>query len=536
MLLNFTSSNIDILKSSMKIGSNYVYTSDLLMENKLFLHSNLEILKFNKFINWDYTHKSSSKTYQVYIHSLSFFNSLLYRYEKTNDEKFYEKADLLLDDWLFYLDNTNNKFIWTEHSISKRIITLLYFLTFKKTITNNYKKIEKLIINYIEFLANPNNYKENNHGLMMDKSLLIASVFLNDEEQSRNYLHLVKNRVEKLIYRDFSYKGIHLENSPEYHLLVFNLLKDIKCLFKSLDLNLDLRAINILEKSKYYLSYIINSNNELPMIGDTSFKEMNIKKSYDDLIDYEAGISVFNNELSKSTLIFNSGFKSRVHKHRDDLSFLYSLNGENLFIDAGKYSYDYDNNLVNFIRSPLAHNTFTITNFAYSISDYTLANLKNVITTSNYKYALGEIKTENVSLQRHLILFDNDCIAILDRGISNKSEEWVQNFLLETNVSVDRHNKHSLKLNTAKKEFLLKFINSSTKNHTLFGIENNAFVSKKFNQYINTYRIENKAKGTNCELLTLIVPKHKNNFEVKVQNSNIILKRPSKKIITIEIQ
>lgn len=535
MKYSFTKTNLDILKQNLRMNSNYQYYAKLIMNNKLSLHSNLEIIEFKEQIEWNYEHSISSKTYQVYIQSLSFLNPLLFLYEKTEEIEYYKKAEKEIESWLNYFENSNNEIIWAEHAVANRLITLLYFLSLSQESSNNYNSLINVIDSHLKFLANPIYYKENNHGLMMDKALLVTSIFLKDEYKRNFYIDIAKNRVEKLILRDFSYKGVHLENSPEYHILVMKLLNNIINLFHKLDVKMNYRINYILKKAESYLPYIVNNKQEIPMIGDTSLNYIKEPKSYDDFIDYEAGISVFNNKTLKSTLIFNSGFKNKVHKHRDDLSFLYSVNGENLLVDGGKFSYDSDSELVKFIRSPLAHNTFTTRNMEYSILDNDLSKINTTLITEDYKYVVGEMNLNEKKLKRHLIILDEGAIVILDQGESINEEEWIQNFLLDEVAEVDKIRENLLNIKHNNLEYQINFMDISDNIRILYGEKDNAFISKKFNEITDCYRIENIKFSKNCSFLTLINPNKNQNYQVKLENSKLLFINSNKQI-TIPLQ
>src|SRR5699024_245787 len=263
--IEFTKEKLDILKQNLKLNSNSYSIANLTLDNKLFLHSNLEIIEFKDEIDWGYEHKTSPKTYQVYIHSLSFLHPLLYLYETTKELKYLKKVEKEIKRWLNYSEISDNGNIWAEQAVANRLITLMYFLFFINKTSINYNRLLHIIERHLNFLSNPINYKENNHGLMMDRALLLTSIFLKNNNQKTFYLDVAKNRIEKLILRDFSYQGVHLENSPEYHILVLKLIKQVINLFKILEYKLDYGIIDILKKAENYLPHIVNHKQELPL-------------------------------------------------------------------------------------------------------------------------------------------------------------------------------------------------------------------------------------------------------------------------------
>src|SRR5699024_3275853 len=132
-------------------------------------------------------------------------------------------------------------------------------------------KINKLVINDIlnshcNFLYDEDNYKNNNHGIMMDNALLTASYF--SENINKNfYIEKAFYRLKYAINRDFTRKGLHLENSPEYHRLVLNLLSKSQYIMSILDLKFDVETNRILYRAKKVSSYIIKPDKIYPLIG-----------------------------------------------------------------------------------------------------------------------------------------------------------------------------------------------------------------------------------------------------------------------------
>src|SRR5699024_10821018 len=126
---------------------------------------------------------------------------------------------------------------------------------------------------------------------------------------------------------------------------------------------LGLSANGILNKAKNYDSYIMKPDFTYPLLGDTGHIEDNkVNKKYMDLIDYESGNVILQNRnpenLQKSTwLHFKAGYQSKSHKHADDLSLCLYLEGNDILIDSGKYSYKISDPMREYIISPAAHST-----------------------------------------------------------------------------------------------------------------------------------------------------------------------------------
>jgi len=114
--------------------------------------------------------------------------------------------------------------------------------------------------------------------IIMDKALIISSLFLKDENHKLENILLAKSRVEKCILRDYSYKNVHLENSPDYHRMVTNWIAKLIKIFDDIHMPVSEKYRIKIKNATRYNGIICNYNNEYPMIGDTEFTKSNIKK------------------------------------------------------------------------------------------------------------------------------------------------------------------------------------------------------------------------------------------------------------------
>src|SRR5690625_3832205 len=71
-----------------------------IFEGKYFLLATLDVLEFKNGIDWTYEHPESTKTYQLYLHSLEPIHYLCAYYEEKQDKKSLQKAYDILLDWI----------------------------------------------------------------------------------------------------------------------------------------------------------------------------------------------------------------------------------------------------------------------------------------------------------------------------------------------------------------------------------------------------------------------------------------------------
>src|SRR5699024_5869060 len=172
--------------------------------------------------------KLENRTYQVYAHSLLMVYYLTEAYNATLDEKYIKLAQTYLSSWM--RKKHKSRYIWHEYPTLSRLKYTLFFI-------NSYKEndlpsgtLKEFLIKHLDFLIDDKNYKKNNHGIMMDNAL-ISSVEMLPLELDYIKPGIIKKVIERsreAITREFSEKGLHLENSPDYHRLTIKWLTNIE--------------------------------------------------------------------------------------------------------------------------------------------------------------------------------------------------------------------------------------------------------------------------------------------------------------------
>jgi hypothetical protein len=75
-------------------------------------------------IDWDVNPGSARNSYHLWMHSLNTVSYLCNAHEMTGDKKYLQKAQLVLQDWLAYARTGTNSFLWYDHSVANRTVTL----------------------------------------------------------------------------------------------------------------------------------------------------------------------------------------------------------------------------------------------------------------------------------------------------------------------------------------------------------------------------------------------------------------------------
>ena len=219
------------------------------------------------------------------------------------------------------------------------------------------------------------------------------------------------------------------------------------------------RHIELLEKMKSYLVYVLKPDLRYPFQGDSYASEnqfffskdypdprfdfieskglKGLRPSKVDVVYNNAGYAILRDdwktglEYETSTYInFIAGFPSRVHKHSDNLSFSLYANKENLLIDPGSWGYA-KNDTVSYLKSTKAHNTFTINGNNYS--NFPLESSKIIATelSSDCSMVEGVFKPNPfVEFYRKLIFIKPNYIILDDHVYSSKKLMKQSRFLI----------------------------------------------------------------------------------------------------------
>lgn len=482
-----------------------------ILKDNLIVKYGFDPIDISNGIDWEYSHTHNSKTYSVYLHALEYIGYLALAGIEKDDNTYFEIASDIIMNWIEYNKNNTPLHSWNEHAVSYRISNLILF---QESVDENYKikneDFQKVLLEHCVFLADEKNYKPNNHGILMDESLFKASFHITDIELQEIYKNVALNRVKLALYRDFSRKGLHSENSPEYHRMMMIVLNRFNELIQEKGMTLTNDLNHKLKKAKRILRILLKPNMTYPLVGDTSLKlEDNIKKIYEDFYDYEAGLTIFQKEneldrMSSDYLYFKCGYLSKTHKHFDDLSLTLVLDGNDILIDSGKYNYDKLDKIRQYMLSPEAHSVPLISNKTYSPSspivdqynlgiDYVSINNENKIVRGfNNLY-------DGINLSRTVIYTEFGHVFIFDSMISDTEEILIQNFNLNETATIEEQTDTQIKIGIGKNKYIFYCLNEDVEITLKDG-----FYSMKFSEYKENKHLQFKQQVNTGESLILV--------------------------------
>lgn len=412
-----------------------------------------EIIPFPKFDsvpldeNYYYTNRTKKygASYQLYIQSQRVCNEILNEFERTNDIRYLLKVKEILYLWIDFISKgTNEKMIWYDHPTGNRAQVIIHFLYLAKQndVSVDEDLFKAVLSKHGEVLMDDASYKNNNHGLMMDKALMVLGNVLSNELFFKTGYY----RSIDTFWYSFSSKGTHLENSPDYHNMVVKMYTEINEYLKMSGKSFSQPILGYLNLTHEYLDIIKRPNNKLPAIGDSNETVRKTQKYYQNFCDAESGMGVLQYDSDKPFYVnFVCGYSSRVHKHKDDLSVNLNYNGEDFIVDAGKFNYNGKSPTRKYVISKNAHSSFSLKDYNYSIDPENRFSKNVQISGYNFGEKLSFIKgihkdykSSEAVLSRTVIqITQKPILLIVDDVESANDLDFIQNFNLHEKIEVE---------------------------------------------------------------------------------------------------
>lgn len=495
----------------IKVNSRYKDRISSFLENEeLYIKPNLPSIDRND--EWTDSY-IENKTMLVYFHSMLIVKD--FTYFSRNDNNNYDLLTYkIIKKW--WLENKENINAWTEHAVSERILNFLYYFD-TTTIEYDQNLYNDILEKHLYYLLDDNNYKLNNHGLMMDRSLLVLAYYISNNEQKKQAESIAILRFKQFILRDFSKQGIHLENSPEYHQLSLNIISQIQEVLNYFDVKLPRDILEIIKNAKKFLFNLAIPNGNIPMVGDTSSGKFIKEKEFGDILDYESGIFVFQDY--NFWLYMKNNFLKNTHKHEDLLGVLYYTNNTEILIDSGKYNYEYQSEIRKYITSEKAHNV-------PFIKDHQGSSTKNNIFQTNIHQNTKETlhinatnTTEKYKINRNIVYLKKyNALIIIDEFHTQNEEVFISNFVLNPDITLNHNNHQTYYLE--EPGLVLKSLFNNIKLLDKFSKHSN-WISYKFNEVSKTNKLVIESTGRESIHATLIINKEYENIEIEIENQEI---------------
>lgn len=409
---------------------------------------------------------------------LQFLLPISINFLKTRDSKYKKLIRDILEAW-----DSNNQFEYSlnwnsnlEVSIRAINISLVLLLLNDSDLNNEYSNLLYL---HAKHIYNEINFSDkcipNNHVIGEATALLMLSRIIDVKENKKWYKKSIK--ILKKHWDIIDNDGVSKENSFSYQFFVTKMYILSLCFIDNQDyFNKISNKINkSLEVLSYcyidentYLNYgdnddgfLYSTNNDYNLVKDiiqyyklfssnyrtdetslymSIFNKFNPNKKIINL-NPSTNNYIYNKEIfiykNKKDLIFFNAKNINGHSHNDSLAINLIINGEEIFIDSGTYSYNINKKIRNYYRSREAHSTILFKEKnAIPVSTFRWKNcincfIDNVEENEEYIQVTGIL--DNVCSRSIKIYKSNNKIEIID--YSYNLNKMISNFILSKNAS-----------------------------------------------------------------------------------------------------
>nr|WP_321302961.1 heparinase II/III family protein [Alcaligenes faecalis] len=304
-------------------------------------------------------------------------------------------------DWLAFIGEKKSKYAWYDMSTGIRAM----HIAFMKYLCNEYEGefrseealVDSLADSHIEWLSKQNNITRGNHAIYQILGLRILGIFYDCSAEE-----YAEANMARLLIDAFDENYVSTENSPFYHKYNLEIFRRVQPeLFPNLRGDLE----RLLVRGPQVTKWLTGPAGDLYRIGDTEgsgvlleaedINEINIGSDSEVFQDYAAsGYQIIRSHprvnVSESfSLVLRGGPTSYVHAHCDALAVIFYNCGEEIFSDAGKFTYEYGKERDWFI-SDAAHCTAGLSDRDFNPKEIGLRGTKlEPIKKGSYFYHLG---------------------------------------------------------------------------------------------------------------------------------------------------
>jgi len=344
------------------------------------LGRNVDAWPFQLPIDWN-ADPFKDRNWRYQLHAWRMLDPLLGAWERTGETKYLEDTLHIVFDWHEYhaVRGQKSDYQWYDMAVGLRAMKLAYLVqrAFEGDVQLDDAGKAKLIHLawlHAQSLMDERLLSKGNHGLFQLHGLLALCNVVPSIGTCAGAQDFVKTEMQDLMLRQFSSEGVHLENSPEYHLFVYNTVKRFmdSGWYDQFDFIRDL-----MERVAQNRIWMVHPDKTIVTVGDSEPKPVSIDwpKSSVKCQDSEASCYLLGNfqesgyaivrsdwavPVQKASMLFVMGmFFQTGHKLPDDLSFEWFDQGERILTNAGKYSYS-NGPFRDYVTSTAAHNTVEI--------------------------------------------------------------------------------------------------------------------------------------------------------------------------------
>ena len=259
-------------------------------------------------------------------------------------------ARAVVDDWIaFNLEqDIAHPFRWNDMATGIRAAYLAQLIYHERTKGGDpyLKRYVNAGLRHLQELSDPRKLAMSNHALFQLVGIAALCEVL-EEAACVDALPYAQLRYTEVFDRQFNEEGMHLEHSPEYHLLA---LKTFKRIEASGLLTLSEHDEAVLLLAAENLSLMIHPDGGFAAVGDTESDSVSGADAFYPVdrpgsrtwLFPQTGYAMIRAQDARgdgSYVFFTAAHHSRIHKHLDTGSFEWSDRGQRVLVDSGKWGY-----------------------------------------------------------------------------------------------------------------------------------------------------------------------------------------------------
>jgi hypothetical protein len=315
---------------------------------------------------------AGNRTWAFRLHSWDALGPVLSSYEATRDQQYLEFALSVALDWIEQHPSRriDPESAWYDMAVALRAYRLAYLVDVAaRARIATHAQIAALLTSVREHRAELADgaafVAHNNHGFFQAAGQLALSARLSDLDGIDQDRTQSQSRLALMVANQFTVEGVHREHSPAYHLLVAQTLSRLV----ELSLLGDPELVALSRRALEALHWFVLPDGTLATLGDTdpipeldrpAERVLNEHLRFmltrgasgrparkqlqafpaSGYVAIRAPVPRGRDGLAGAAyLVQTAAFHSRVHKHADDLSFIWYDRGEQLLVDPGLYGY-----------------------------------------------------------------------------------------------------------------------------------------------------------------------------------------------------
>ena len=384
-------------------------------------------------------------TWPYALHSLEILKDLLIAHAATGDVAYIRTGEAVIRSWI--ANNPRSappcEYSWGDHTTANRAVNICAFLDTcrEKDLGDDgwTAMVTRSLASHAVFLSTEAHYTfQHNHGIFQDFALMVIATHLTPADKTAAWLDLARERMARQLSETFSAGGIHLENSPDYHIAITELLARVAHYADATGAELPDRLRPILASARSAIADFVMPNGDVAPVGDSPRgrnRQAVAETAPGPFVVFGgAGYGIMRDDLY---VFFAASHNARGHKHRDDLSVVVGDEVGLILTDAGFLNYDTDDPRQHYTTSWDAHNVVTFD--SEPPQELSLrCGIDAFGRTDDYLYVTGRSERRGGTLRRS-VLYDlqRDWIVIVDRGTSASGQplQWRRLFHFEPDTT-----------------------------------------------------------------------------------------------------